>query len=165
MMRFDIASSSGLFAFIGGHLRLFALSLPFPAPHDCNGLGQESGNANERKWPPMNANSARRSVFAACGQQVRSNALKLQTRRPRLYHAKAAYFQRFRASCLIYTPECGRPPARNRSRLGRPSARFPEAARRPRTTQMGRGQPLRMIAMSRRVAKLMCARATRGSPR
>jgi hypothetical protein len=30
MMRFDIASSSGLFAFIGGHLRLFALNLPFP---------------------------------------------------------------------------------------------------------------------------------------
>jgi hypothetical protein len=30
----------------------------------------------------MNANSARRSVIAVCGQQIRSNALKLQTRRP-----------------------------------------------------------------------------------
>src|ERR1700722_18455622 len=93
MMRFDIASSSGLFAFIGGPFRLFALNLPFPTPHNCNGLGQESGNADERKWPRMNANSARRSVIAVCGSQVQSNALKLQTSRPGIYHAKAAYFQ------------------------------------------------------------------------
>ncbi|HME26615.1 MAG TPA: hypothetical protein VKI44_35710 [Acetobacteraceae bacterium] len=30
MIRFDIASSSGLFAFIRAHLRSFALNLPFP---------------------------------------------------------------------------------------------------------------------------------------
>jgi len=43
---------------------------------------KKDGNANERKWPRMNANSARRSVIAVCGSQVQSNALKLQTRRP-----------------------------------------------------------------------------------
>ena len=45
---------------------------------------KKDGNANERKWPRMNANGAGRSAGAVRGSQVQDNALKLQARCPEI---------------------------------------------------------------------------------
>jgi hypothetical protein len=44
----------------------------------------KDGNANDHKWPQINANSAGRLGIAVRGSQVQHDALKLQARRPEI---------------------------------------------------------------------------------
>jgi hypothetical protein len=64
------------------------VSPPKPLIEQSRWYKKKDGNADERKWPQMNANGAEQLAVAVRPSQVQEDASELQARRPK-FHQQA----------------------------------------------------------------------------